>query len=432
MGRYRRDPVEPVHAIGLARRSTVGDGTGMSGIPPLDWSDVEGLTAVVAALDPNGTGCVRLVGGCVRDRLLGLPVADFDCATTLSPQAVITALESSGLKAIPTGLAHGTVTAVSSGKHFEVTTLRHDVTTDGRHATVAFTDDWAEDAKRRDFTINALYSDPRTGEVFDPVGGLPDLAPPYVRFIGDAGTRIREDYLRILRYFRFFARFGGANPDGEAMAACAFHAKALMTLSRERVAQELLRIFGAADPTFALRAMADIHLFDSFMPEFIAGSEDAIAALVLNERRLGLPPAALRRLSAALPVDERAIKSFATRMKFSKQATQNLTTVAAARTMMSDTHCADLKPLIYAFGKAETLDAWIIDRGSTITINEWHELTAWPVPVFPIKGRDLIERGIAPGPMVSETLKTLEREWIESGFPSGAALHALLDNSLHN
>ena len=166
----------------------------MTGAPHLDWSDVEGLAAVVSAIDPAGDGKLRLVGGCVRDRLLDLPVADFDLATTLSPEEVITALKSAGLKAIPTGLAHGTVTAISDSKSWEITTLRHDLATDGRHATVAFTDDWAEDAKRRDFTINALYSDPRTGEIFDPVGGLPDLTPPYVRFIGDASTRIREDY----------------------------------------------------------------------------------------------------------------------------------------------------------------------------------------------------------------------------------------------
>lgn len=404
----------------------------MTAAPRLDWTDVDGLAAVVSALDPDGEDHVRLVGGCVRDRLLGLPVADFDCATTLSPDAVIVALESAGLKAIPTGLAHGTVTALSSGKTFEVTTLRHDIATDGRHATVAFTNDWAEDAKRRDFTINALYSDPRTGEVFDPVGGLTDLSPPYVRFIGDASTRIREDYLRILRYFRFFARFGGATPDPDAKAACALHAKALMTLSRERVAQELLRIFGAFDPSFALRAMGDIKLFDSFMPEFIAGGEDAIAAMVRDEQRLAIPPSALRRLSAALPVDERTIKSFAMRMKFSKQAAQNLTTIATARAAMSSADSPNLKPIVYALGKAETLDAWLIACGPDIASDQWRELAEWPVPVFPIKGRDLIERGIAPGPMVSETLKTIERKWVASGFPTGEPLHALLDTAFKN
>lgn len=402
----------------------------MTRTPNLNWSDVVGLEAVVSALDPHGEGCVRLVGGCVRDRLLGLPVADFDCATTLSPEAVIAALETAGLKAIPTGLAHGTVTALSSGKTFEVTTLRHDIATDGRHATVAFTDDWPEDAKRRDFTINALYSDPRTGAVFDPVGGLTDLTPPYVRFIGDAGTRIKEDYLRILRYFRFFARFGAATPDPDAMTACAFHAKALMTLSRERVAQELLRIFGAANPSFALEAMERIHLFDSVLPEYIHGSDKAIAGLLNHERRLAVAPSPLRRLATAMPVDQRTLKSFAKRMKLSNATTSHLLTLAAARAAMGGMDDAAIKRLIYAYGKAEALDAVLIEGGALITAEQWQQWQAWPIPAFPIKGRDLIAKGIAPGPMISEKLRQIETNWIAAGFPSGDTFDALVDKAL--
>ena len=214
------------------------------------------------------------------------------------------------------------------------------------------------------------------------------------------------------------------------MAACAIHAKALMTLSRERLAQELMRIFGAADPSFALRAMAEIHLFGSFMPEFIAGSEGAIAALVQNEQRLGVPPSALRRLSAALPFDERTIKSFATRMKFSRQTAQYLTTIAAVRAALRHKDSEGLKPVTYAFGKDETLDAWLIDGGSHIAAQQWAELADWPVPIFPIKGRDLIERGIAPGPMVSETLKRIERAWVGAGFPTDENLNALMESAI--
>lgn len=193
-------------------------------------------------------GETRFVGGCVRDALLGLPVSDIDLATRLRPEAAMERLKAAGIRAVPTGLAHGTVTAIVAGAPIEVTTLRRDVSTDGRRATVAFTDDWREDAARRDFTINALSADPASGEVFDYFGGEADLAARRVRFIGDPLTRIAEDHLRILRFFRFHARFGAGEPDADSLAACVARANDLMALSRERIADELSKLLALPDP----------------------------------------------------------------------------------------------------------------------------------------------------------------------------------------
>ncbi|MBM3928021.1 MAG: CCA tRNA nucleotidyltransferase, partial [Sphingomonadales bacterium] len=213
-------------------------------LPQTDWRDRAGLDTLIDALGGGKNAC--FVGGAVRDALLGLPVADLDIATRLAPEDVIDALRRAGIKAVPTGLAHGTITAVIASGPVEVTTLRRDVSTDGRHAIVAFTDDWREDAARRDFTMNALYADPQTGEVFDYFDGIADLAARHIRFIGDARQRIAEDHLRILRFFRFLARFGDT-PDPEGLAACTERANDLMALSRERIREEILKLLVARE-----------------------------------------------------------------------------------------------------------------------------------------------------------------------------------------
>ena len=389
-----------------------------------DWSDVVGLPTLIAALDPEKEGLARLVGGCVRDRVLGVSVSDIDLATSLLPEEVINRLQSAGLKAIPTGLAHGTVTAMVDSRSFEVTTLRRDEATDGRHATVAFTDDWAEDAKRRDFTINALYSDPLTGEIFDPVGGTADLRPTVVRFIGDADARIQEDYLRILRYFRFFARFGG-EADQTALAACGRQKKGLMALSRERIAVEMLKILGAVDPSGALAAMEGIDLFSAFLPEYQPDSAAAMRDLVAAEQRLGVAVSAPRRLSLILPTDAAKVRAIAAQLKMSKAMADTLSNLAEARAAIAD-GAASLPIQFYTYGAQAMRDALLIRNGGNLTAEDWTHWSAWQHPTFPIKGGDLISRGVPAGPLVSQTLRAVEAEWVRAGFPDGAALDAII------
>ena len=255
-----------------------------------EWMARADLAALVAAL---GAGNVRWVGGAVRDTLLGHPVKDIDAASPLTPDEVMARLTAAGIRHVPTGLDHGTVTAVLPGGPVEITTLRKDVSTDGRRATVAFSDDWREDAARRDFTINALYADPQTGEIFDWFDGLADLEARRVRFIGGARERICEDHLRILRYYRFHARFG-ATIDKEAEKACVELAPMLKGLSRERVGWELLALLALPDPVDTVRRMHESGVLDVVLPEAAGQATSALAALVQAENaadRRGLPAA---------------------------------------------------------------------------------------------------------------------------------------------
>src|SRR3954464_10563911 len=230
------------------------------------WRSRPGMKRLLGALGAEA-GETRYVGGCVRDTLLGLEVNDVDLATRLTPENVIARLGKAGIKAVPTGLAHGTITAVIGGAPVEVTTLRRDVATDGRRATIAYTGDWREDAARRDFTINALLADPRTGEIFDFFGGQEDLQVGLVRFIGEPLNRIAEDHLRILRFFRFHARFGAGQPDPAALDACAARADDLMALSRERIADELTKLLALPDPAGAVRLMIERDILKPVLPE---------------------------------------------------------------------------------------------------------------------------------------------------------------------
>ena len=258
-------------------------------VDPALWLDRPGIPRLLNALDAEAGGA-RFVGGAVRDALLGLTPVDLDLATPLAPDDVVRRLEAAGIKAIPTGIAHGTVTAVSSGTMVEVTTLRCDLATDGRRATVAFTDDWAADAARRDFTINALYADPASGTVIDHVGGEADIAARRVRFIGAPLERIAEDHLRILRFFRFHARFGEGQPDRAALDACSARANDLMALSRERIADELLKLLGLPDPSPTLALMIERGILLPVLPELLADAAPRIAALGARRDRRGPSP----------------------------------------------------------------------------------------------------------------------------------------------
>ena len=297
----------------------------MTSLPPADWTKRTDLAALLAAL---GAGNARYVGGAVRDTLLGIAVKDIDLATPLEPREVMRRLKARSIQVVPTGIDHGTVTAVLAGGPVEITTLRHDVSTDGRRATVAFASDWQDDAARRDFTINALYADPVSGEIWDYFGGLDDLAARRVRFIGEAHQRIREDHLRILRYFRFQARFGSQPADEASENACAELAATLKGLSRERVGMELTNLLALPDPAPTVARMAELGVLQVVLPEAdVAG----LAAVVAQEAKQGVAPDPIRRLAALLPADVALAEQVAARFRLSGAQKKRLA-LAAGRT----------------------------------------------------------------------------------------------------
>jgi poly(A) polymerase len=379
------------------------------------WTQREDLAALVAALDPEGTGNCRYVGGVVRDTWLGIAAKDIDMATQLLPEETQRRLTAAGIKAVPTGIAHGTVTAVLAGGPVEITTLRRDVETDGRHATVTFSTDWREDAARRDFTINALYADPRTLEINDYFGGLADLAARHVRFIGDAEQRIREDYLRILRYFRFQARFGSLPADADAEAAVSALAAGLKGLSRERIAAELLGLLALPDPSPTVTRMAELGVLEKVLPEADAS---ALPALIAAEAREHVAPDALRRLAALLPADPPVVEQIAARLRFSIPQRKRLSAAAARADQPGDARI-----LAYRIGREEAIDRLLI-AGESVA-----PLDGWTVPRLPLKGGEIVARGITAGPEVARTLRAVEEAWIASGFDDGQVA-ALLDKQL--
>jgi poly(A) polymerase len=385
-------------------------------LPDVDWRRRPGLAALIEAL--GGPAEARYVGGAVRDGLLGLLVSDIDVATRLRPDAVIAALEMAGIKTVPTGVAHGTITAVTGGGPVEVTTLRRDVATDGRHAVVAFSEDWREDASRRDFTINALYADPVSGEVFDWFGGLDDLSARRVRFIGDPLTRIAEDHLRILRFFRFHARFGRGAPDSDGLAACAARANDLMALSRERIAAELLKLLMADDPAPVVATMIDNGILRPVLPEIVDAAP--LQRLVERERAFGIAADGVRRLSALIDGRTDFAASIGGRLKLSK---------AISKRLVNTTGKTDCTPqaLAYRLGVEVAIDRLLLGDGTAADIAA---LDDWRRPVLPISGGHLIARGLTPGPVVAQTLAQIEQRWIDAGFPEGVAFDTILTDEL--
>ena len=401
-----------------------------SSIADAPWLAAPETRAVVAAL---GAADVRFVGGAVRDTLLGQPVTDVDLATPLEPPEVMRRLEAAGLKAVPTGLKHGTITAVANHRPYEVTTLRHDVVTHGRHATVAFTDDWAADDARRDFTINAIYAN-ADGALFDPTGGAADLAAGRVRFIGDAATRIGEDALRILRFFRFHARFGRGAPDRAGLNACAAAVDLLDILSVERIRDELLKILGVADPVPTLAVMTEIGVVGHVLPE--AADTARLATLVAVETALEQPDP-LRRLVALLPGGARVVERVARRFKLSNAAIARACAMAADRPCPDvRTDAADLRRMLYRHGRQAVTDrAILLARPAHAAALTALLATArdWTRPAFPVAGKHLKARGMADGPDLGACLKRLEKRWVASDFTlDRAALLALLDDNTHD
>jgi poly(A) polymerase len=382
-------------------------------LPQAAWQRREGMKALLAALGAAG-GDTRYVGGCVRDALLGLPASDVDLATRLTPQAVMERLAKAKIKSVPTGLAHGTVTAVVAGQPIEVTTLRRDVATDGRRATIAYTDDWREDAARRDFTINAFFADPLTREVHDFFGGEADLAARRVRFIGDPLTRIAEDHLRILRFFRFHARFGRGGADPAGLEACAARANDLMALSRERIADELTKLLALPEPVEATRLMVERSILKPVLPEIGAGGVERLARLVRRESEAGIAPHPLRRLAALLPADPDRASAVAARLRLSNRAAKRLT--AAADRGEADGQAPEV--LAFQIGADEAVDRILLgdsDPRSAVP------LVGWRRPRLRVGGGDLIAMGLEPGPVVARTLQAIEREWAQAGFPEDLA-----------
>ena len=370
-------------------------------IAPPAFLEDPALQAVLRAL-PGA----RLVGGCVRDALAGRPVADIDLATPDPPARVIERLNAAGLRAVPTGLRHGTVTAVSGGRGFEVTTLRHDVATDGRHAQVAFTDDWHADAARRDFTINALSMTP-DGQVYDDHDGLADLRDGRVRFVGDPATRIAEDYLRILRFFRFHARFGRGAPDTAALEAIRNAVPGLARLSAERVWSELKRILAACDPAGAVALMAACGVLPAVLPE---GSDPAALARLLAS---SAPPDPLLRLAALLTGD---LAAFAERLRLSTAEREFLVAARVPEIPVGDDDAALRRWLADTPKPALIGRIWLAGGDEALV----HRLEAMAVPVFPLRGRDLERTGVPAGPEMGTLLRTLRDRWLAGGCVAGA------------
>lgn len=381
-------------------------------LPDAVWRQDEGLRRVVVALQDEHGG-PRIVGGAVRDSLLGLEVSDVDLATTLLPDMVIDRLEAARIKAVPTGLDHGTVTAVASGRNYEITTLRRDVATDGRRATVAFSTDWQEDAARRDFTINALYADPQSGEIFDYFGGLHDLQAGIVRFIGDADQRIAEDFLRILRYFRFFARFGRGPADDEAIRACARGAHGLTALSRERIAQELTRLLLLADPAQSIDLMISHGIFAPFLPEIEDSAADKLKLLVRRENDHGAALSLSARLLTLLPHDAGVVDKVAARLKLSNRLRESL----GKRLDAPKPNSGTIKAIAYRSGIETARDVAMLYAADADLPGCLTALDGWTDPRMEIKGGDLIRMGIPAGPMVAKTIQAVEAAWIAEDFP---------------
>jgi poly(A) polymerase len=367
--------------------------------------DLPGMAEIWDALPE-----ARMVGGAVRDMLVGRAVADVDFASPLMPEEVMARAKDAGLKAVPTGLAHGTVTLVSHGRAFEVTTLRRDVQTDGRHAVVAFTDDWKMDASRRDFSINAM-SATRTGEVFDYFEGRADLAAGRVRFVGRAAARIEEDYLRILRFFRFLARYGRGAPDAEAVAAIQALRDGVLRLSAERVWSEVKRIFMADDPRFALALMEETGVLALVMPQADIGELDALLAR-------GAPVDALLRMSAVFGGDPVA---YAERWKLSGAERERLTALKVPSTLTPDVDDADLRRAL-----AEEPAGILVDRSwlGQDDAPGWDglrvRLEAMARPVFPLHGRDVARLGVDPGPRIGAVLRDVYAWWKAGGCVADA------------
>jgi poly(A) polymerase len=390
-------------------------------------------SAVMAALTAAG-GEARFVGGCVRDAILGRAVSDVDIATHEPPERVMNLLKRARIKVVPTGIKHGTVTAVVGHKHFEITTLRRDIETDGRRAKVEYTNDWAADAARRDFTMNAMFCG-TDGALFDPFGGIADLKARKVRFVGDAEARIREDVLRLLRFFRFQAHYGSPPPDREALEACRNLAHLLPSLSGERVAGETLKLLAAADPAGVVELMGSGGVLRHFLPE--ATNVRRLRALIAIEesapRDLVARADPIRRLAALIDGTPDGAAAVAGRLKFSNAERERLVGLADDVAVTPDLGQQARHRLIYRLGNSRFRDRALIGWAAAVggdavpdarAGESWLDLlraAGWEAPRFPLKGRDAVQLGVAPGPDVGRLVIQVEDWWIDGDFAADRA-----------
>mgnify|MGYP001814574043 CR=1 FL=1 len=394
-----------------------------------DWFASKRLHRVLDLLNADG-GEARIVGGAVRNTLMGLPVGDVDIATTLLPQDVVARAEAAGIKAVPTGIDHGTVTLVADGLPFEVTTLRVDTEPDGRRAKVAFGADWSLDAQRRDLTINGLFAD-ASGQVIDLVGGLDDIDTKTIRFIGDASTRIEEDYLRILRFFRFFANYGQGRPDADGLKACARLKSGLGQLSAERVWSEIKALLSATDPSRALLWMRQTSVLTTILPETEKWGIDAIPGLIEAESALDWTPDPLLRLMAIVPKDEPRLAAMAKRLRMSKAAAARLVRFASQPVLGEDLADVALRRHLYRGDPRAIVDTLRLQlsgrrdaaKADDAALHGAAKLSRllgvaenWQRPKFPLSGAVMMGAGVVEGPAVGETLAALEEAWIDSNF----------------
>jgi poly(A) polymerase len=410
-------------------------------LPPQPWLIAPETAMVMQALSADGAA-PRFVGGCIRDALAHRAVTDIDIATPDHPELAMALLRRAGLKVIPTGITYGTITALAGDMRFEITTLRQDIETDGRHARVQYTDDWITDASRRDFTINALSARP-DGMIFDPFGGINDLAEGRILFVGDPMTRINEDFLRILRFFRFFAHFGRPPADIPALNACRAAAPSLKELSGERVATELFKLLSAIDPLPALLLMQGTGVLAAILPE--ARNFGRLRVLIFLESRAlirpSIQPDPLRRLAALLEGDGEDCRKVAKRLRLSNAESVRLVELGAPRRipdrLMTPT---DLRRLLYQMGvdlfRDLTMLSWAgvraqegyLPSGDTARWMVLLDLAdSWSPPVLPIDGKDVLDLGVMSGPEVGKYLAAVEEFWTAADFrPDRRALLAEL------
>jgi poly(A) polymerase len=418
----------------------------MTSVADEAWFRDPALQRILTLLNADG-GEARVAGGAVRNALMGLPVADVDVATTLRPEKVVERAVAGGIKAVPTGFEHGTVTLVIGGHGFEVTTLRRDIETDGRRAKVAFGTDWQVDAERRDLTINALYADAQ-GVVIDLVNGIPDIETRTIRFIGEAAERIAEDYLRILRFFRFFAHYGSGRPDADGLRACARAKDKLSTLSAERVWSETKKLLSAADPSRALLWMRQAGVLTEILPETEKWGIDGIHGLVAAEKSLGWTPDPILRLAAIVPPDAARLDALAKRLKMSNSEAAQFATWANAPVPPDEVTDVGFDRLLYRQGAEGLVMRLRLALASVRTAAEGDpgamrksarlsvllkRAENYEKPVFPVSGADIVAAGVPAGRRVGEILKELEGFWVERNFAlDRAALTARLEDMIRN
>ncbi|PCI05766.1 MAG: CCA tRNA nucleotidyltransferase [Hyphomicrobiales bacterium] len=388
------------------------------------WLDNDQLQLVLLILSKDGEQA-RVNGGAVRNAIMGEPISDVDISTTLLPEDVIERLEAKGMKVIPTGIEHGTVTVLTDGHHFEVTTLREDIATDGRHAMVEFGRDWKLDAMRRDMTMNALYCD-INGKVYDPLGGYEDLMARRVIFIGDADERIREDYLRILRFFRFFAWYGTMRPDAEGLKACARLKGEIKNLSVERVWAELKKLLAAPDPSRALLWMRTAGVLTAVLPESGKWGIDRIHGLVRMEKELKWDFDPVLRMMSILPVSTEVAIGLSKRLKLSSKEAKRL--LLWSQCSLPDVKISEneFSKLLYRSSPRAMKDTLKLELARIATYDKdgpmeeikflFAQAQKWQRPDFPVQGKDLLAQGFKEGAELGLKLAGLEEMWVESDF----------------